>query len=161
MMIHVECVPLKVELNLKLQCYGQVYVIIVIYIHLFKGLYQTQAGYNPNNGNEKVVFKNCAPFTDCMSEINNTQIGNAKHVDVIMPLYNLIQYSDNYPKTSGSLWQYYRDEPTLTDAGTIINFDAADNSALLKCKQKITGVTDDDGTKNVEIKVPLKYLSNF
>ena len=60
------------------------------------------------NNNIEVVFKNCAPFTNCMSEINNTQIDNAKDIDVVMPMYNLIEYSDSYSKTSGSLWQYYR-----------------------------------------------------
>ena len=76
-------------------------------------------------------------------------------------MYNLIQYSNNYSKTSGSLWQYYRGEPALTDAGTIANFHAADNSALFNFKQKITGVTGSNGTKKVEMMVPLKYLSNF
>ena len=66
---------------------------------------EAQAGKNPNNSNKKIVFKNCAPFTDCISKINNTQIDNAKHIDVIMPIYNLIEYSDNYSKTSGRLWQ--------------------------------------------------------
>ena len=77
---------------------------------------------NTNNGNKEIVFKNCAPFTDWISEINNTQIDNAKDIDVVMPMHNLIEYSDNYSKTSGSLWQYYRDEPALTDAGTIKKF---------------------------------------
>ena len=58
-----------------------------------------------------VAFKNCAPFTNCISEINNTQIGNAKDIDFVMPIYNLIEYSDNYAETSGRLWQYYRVEP--------------------------------------------------
>ena len=58
-----------------------------------------------------VAFKNCAPFTNCISEINNTQVDNAKDIDIIMTMYNLIEYSDNYAKTSGSLWQYFRDEP--------------------------------------------------
>ena len=58
-----------------------------------------------------VAFKNCAPFTNCISEINNTQVDNAKDTDIVMPMYYLIEYSDNYAKTSGSLWQYYRDEP--------------------------------------------------
>ena len=119
-----------------------------------------QAGDNPNNANKKVVFKNCAPFTDCLNEINNTQIDNNKYINVIMLMYSLIEYSDNYSKTSGSLWQYYRDEPTLTNADAITNFHAADNSASFKFKQKITGVTDDDSTKNVEIMVSLKDLSN-
>ena len=51
-----------------------------------------------------VAFKNCAPFTNCISKINNTQIDNAKDIDIVMPMYNLIEYSDNYAKTSGSLW---------------------------------------------------------
>ena len=78
-----------------------------------------------------------------------------------MPMYNLIEYNDNYSKTLGSLWQYYRDQPAFTDAGAIANFLAADNSASIKFKQKITSVTGNNGTKNVEIMVPLKNLSNF
>ena len=113
------------------------------------------------NVGKKVVFKNCAPFTDCISEINNTQIDNAKYIGVIMPMYNLIKHSDNYSKTSGSFKQYYRDEPALTNAGAIANFHAADTSASFKFKQKITGITGDDCTKNVEIMVPSKYLSNL
>ena len=61
--------------------------------------------------NKGVIFKNCAPFTECISDINNTQIDNAKYIDVVMPMYNVIEYSNNYLKTSGSLWQYYRDDP--------------------------------------------------
>ena len=61
-----------------------------------------------NNG-KNVIFKNCTPFTDCISEINNTQVYNAKDIDIVMPMYSLIEYSDNYLNTSGSLWQYHRD----------------------------------------------------
>ena len=57
-----------------------------------------------NNDDKKVIFKNCAPFTNCISEINSTQVYNAKDIDIVMPIYNLIEYSDNYAKTSGSLW---------------------------------------------------------
>ena len=57
------------------------------------------------------MFENCAPFADCISEINNTQIDNAKDLDVVMPMCNLFEYRDNYSKTSGRLWQYYRDDP--------------------------------------------------
>ena len=56
-----------------------------------------------NNRNTKVIFKNCAPFTNCISEINNTQIDNTKDIDVVMSMYNLIEYSDNYSKTSGNI----------------------------------------------------------
>ena len=116
----------------------------------------------PDNVGKEVLFKNCAPFADCISEINNTQIDNAKDIDVVMPIYNLIEYSDNYSKTSGSLSQYYRDEPALTDTGAIKNFHVDDNnSASFKFNQKITGVTAAGGIKDVEVMVPLKYLSNF
>ena len=75
---------------------------------------------------------------------------------------NLIAYSNNYSQKSGSLWQYHRDETALTDAGAIANFSAANNnSASFKFKQKIIGKTADGGTKDVEITVPLKYLSIF
>ena len=62
------------------------------------------ADTNANNTNEKVVFKNCVPFTNCTSKINNTQIDNAEHIDIVMPMYNLIEYSHNYSKTFGTLW---------------------------------------------------------
>ena len=134
-----------------------------MHIFLLKELEQSHQYHHhqPNNNVKEVVFKNCASFTDCISEINNTEIDNAKYIDVIMLMYNLIEYSDNYSKTSGSLWQYYRYEPALTNAGLIANFHAANNSASFKFKQKITSKTADGGTKNVKIMVPLKYLSNF
>ena len=89
------------------------------------------------NNNIQLVFKNCALINDCISEISNTQIDNAKYIDVIKQIYNLIEYSDNYSKTSGSLWQRYRDEPALNDVnGTLTDFPG--NSALFKFKQKIT-----------------------
>ena len=58
-----------------------------------------------------VTFKNCAPFTKCRSGINNTDIDNAHYIDIVMPMYNLIEYSDNYSKTFGRLWKYYKDDP--------------------------------------------------
>ena len=61
--------------------------------------------------NKEVIFKHGAAFTKCISEIKNTQIDNEKDLDVVMPMYNLIEYSTNYSETSASLWQYYRDEP--------------------------------------------------
>ena len=101
-----------------------------------------------------MVFKNCAPFINCISEINNTQIDNAKDIDIVMPMYNLIEYSDNYAKTTRSLWQYFRDEP--------VDDDDIEDSKSFKSKTKITGKTpNDDNQKDVEIMVPLKHLSNF
>ena len=76
-------------------------------------------------------------------------------------MYNLIEYCDNYSKTPRSLGQYYRDEPALNKAAASTNFCANDNSASFKFKSKIKGVTGDNCTPNVEIMVPLKYLSNF
>ena len=61
--------------------------------------------------NKQVIFKNCAPFTKCISRINNTDIDNAQDIDIVMPKYNLIEYSHNYSKISGHLWQYSKDGP--------------------------------------------------
>ena len=68
-----------------------------------------------------MIFKNCAPFTDCISETNNTQVDNAKHIGVLIPKYNLTEYSDNYSKTSRSLWQYYSDELVTNDTSVIVD----------------------------------------
>ena len=57
-----------------------------------------------------VAFNNCVPFSNCISQINNTQLDNAKDIDIVMPMHNLIECSDNYAKTTGSLWQYFRDD---------------------------------------------------
>ena len=118
------------------------------------------AGAAANNTNKKVIFKNCAPFTNCISEINNTQIDNAKDIDIVMLMYNLIEYSDNYARTTGSLGQYFKDIPARNANGDIAIF-AENNTDSFKFKAKITGQTGNDGTKDVEIMVLLKYLSNF
>ena len=100
----------------------------------------------------KGIFKNCALFTKCISIINGTEIDHAEDIGIVMPMYNLIEYSDNYSKTFGSLWQYYKDDP----------HDNITQSESFKSKIKITGKTPAAGnTKDVEIIVPLKYLSNF
>ena len=118
-------------------------------------------GVAANNANKKVIFKNCAPFTNCINEINNTQIDNAKDIDIVMPMYNLIKYSDNYEKTSGSLWQYCKDIPARDANNLIANFTGGNATDSFNFKAKITGQTGNNGTKDVEIMVPLKYLSNF
>ena len=114
------------------------------------------ADADANNTNKKVIFKNCAPFTNCISEINNTQVDNAKDIDIVMPMYNLLEYSDHYSKTFGSLWQYCKD-----NNNAIVNFAENNLTDSFNFKVKITVQTGDDGTKNVEMMVPLKYLSNF
>ena len=78
-----------------------------------------------------------------------------------MPMYNLIEYSDNYAKTTGSLWQYCKDIPARNNNNQIVNFTANNPTDSFNFKAKITSQTDDDGTKGVEIMVPLKYSSNF
>ena len=94
-----------------------------------------------------VAFKNCAPFTNCIYEINNIQTDNAKDIDIVIPMYNLIEHSDNYAKTSGSLWQYYRDEPN----------DNLRDSESFKSKIKITGKTAAAGNEeDVEIMVEIR-----
>ena len=114
-----------------------------------------------NNTNKKVIFKNCGPFTNCISEINNTQIDNAKDIDIVMHMYNLIEYSDNYAKTTRSLWQYCKDIPARNNNNEIEEFTAGNTSDSFNFKAKITGQTGNNGTKDVEIIVPLKCLSNF
>ena len=108
------------------------------------------------NNNIQVVFKNCAPFTDWVS---NTQIHNAKEIGLVIAIHNLIENSDNYSEILGSLCQYYRDEPALTDVSALDN--VPNNSALFKYKQKITGSTGNNSTKVVKIMVQLHYLSKF
>ena len=113
-----------------------------------------------NNTNKKVIFKNCAPFTNCKCEINNTQVDNTKDIDIVMPMYNLIEYSDNYAKTSGILWQYCLDIPALNN-NAIVDFADGRLSDSFNFKVKISGQTGNVGTKDFEIMVPLKYLSHF
>ena len=108
-----------------------------------------------NNTNKKVIFKNCAPFTNCISKINNTQIDNAEYIDIVMPMYNLIQYSDNYSKTSGSLWQYCKEIPAVDNNGNIVEFSGANATDSFNFKTKITGRTNDNGRIDVEIMFPL------
>ena len=111
----------------------------------------------PNNAAAQVAFKNCAPFEKCRTEINETFIDEATHINITMPMYNLIQYNVNYSSTSGSLCHFGRDE-------IINNADMTndDNASSFKHKANLIGNTEANETKNgVKIAVPLKYLSNF
>ena len=126
-------------------------------------------GVAANNTNKNVVFKNCDPFTNCISEINNTQVDNVKNIDIVMPMYNLIEYSGNYTKTTGSLWQYCKDILAVNDKGNNefnelnwIKFNGANATDSFNFKPKKTGQTGNNGRiDGVEIIVSLKYLSNF
>ena len=87
-----------------------------------------------------------------MSKINNTDIDNAQDIKIVVAMYNMIEYNNNYSKTSGSLWQYYKDDPN----------DNITRSESFKSKIKITGKPPaDKNMKNVEILVPFKHLTNF
>ena len=131
--------------------YSDVYILVKRRITI-TGRGADVAARQADERDKGVAFKNCVPFTNCIGEINNTQVDNAKDVDIVMPMYNLIEYSDIYAKTSGSLWQYFRDESD----------DNLEDCESFKPKIKITGENpNDDNEKDVEIMVPLKYLSNF
>ena len=114
-------------------------------------------------GEKKLVFKNNAPFINCISKINGIKIDNAEDLDVVMPMYNLFKYSKNYKKTTGSLWNYYRDEPNSnTDNNEIMHSILNSKSFDYKANFMENGVTHHNLTKNdVKVVVPLKHLSNF
>ena len=97
-----------------------------------------------------MAFKNNAPFINCISKINNVKIDNAEDLDVVMPMDNLLGYSKNYRKTTGSLWNYYRDES--------IN-PLSSNSESIKYKTNIGGKTpqNNDSLTNAKVVIPLKY----
>ena len=110
----------------------------------------------PNNAATQVVFKNCVPFEKCRTEINETFVDETDFINITMPMYKLIKYSDNYSDTSRSLWQFKRDE--ITNNADFSN----DNAPSFKYKANLIGNTEANGTKNgVKIAVPLKYLSNL
>ena len=109
----------------------------------------------------RLALKNCAPFTKCNLEINNEHVDTAENLDIVMPMYNLIEYSDNYQDSSATLYQYKRDEPPEDDA--IANL-TADNSDSFKYKISLLGnpvVANNIARINVKVVIPLKYLSNF
>ena len=114
------------------------------------------------DANTKVTFKNCAPFTKCVTHINNEHVDNADNLVIVMPMYNLIEYSDNYSDTSGRLWQFKRDEQNMNN-GNPANVTTADSSSFKYKSSFFKTLEDDDNGvfKNVKIAVPLKYLSNF
>ena len=129
-----------------------------------KGDITFEGDNNANKRNKNLAFKNNAPFINCISKINGVQIDNAEDLEVVMPMYNLLEYSKNYRKTTGSLWNYYRDEPSNP---------LSSNSESFKYKTSITGNTynigageegydaNKVGKNETEVVIPLKHLSNF
>ena len=85
------------------------------------------------------MFKNCAPFTNCISEINNTQIDNAKDIDLVMNAYNSLEYNNNYSKTSRSLWQYCKVIPAVDNNNVIVDFAENNLTDSFNFKVKMTG----------------------
>ena len=129
--------------------YSDVYILVLRTINV-KNTAAAAAAAAPaaaNNTNKKVLFKNWAPFTICISEINNTQVENAKGIDIVMPIYNLIEYSDNYSKTSGSLRQYCKDIPAVNNNNAIADFTDSNLTDSFNFKVKMAGQTGDNGTK--------------
>ena len=120
----------------RLYDYGDAYILVSRTVTI-TGAEAEAAPKRANQRNRGVIFKNCAPFTECMSTINNTHIDN--DMDVVMSMHNLKEYSDDDSKPSGSLWQYYRNE--LND--NILE------SELFESKIKITGNTPDNDNKKI------------
>ena len=113
------------------------------------------------NNNTRLALKNCAPFTKCNLEIYDEHVDTAENLDIVMPMYNLIEYSDNYQDSSAILYQYKRDELPEDDAVADLT---ADNSSSFKYKINLLGnpvVANNVARRNVKVLVPLKYLSNF
>ena len=117
-------------------------MIIAMHIYLLKKtiIVQEATVAGPNNANKKVKIKNFAPFTKCISTITNTQVDDAQYIDVVMSIYSLIEYSDNYLKTSRNLWQFYRDVPAVDDNIEIANFNAGNaTTRLFNLKVRLAG----------------------
>ena len=150
------------KIKFKHELEDLIFVITVIHILLLK---DTLLFLRENNDayDKKLAFKNNAPFISCISKIN-TLIDNAEDIGIVMSMYSLIEYSKNYRKKTGSLWDYYRDEPNSGLGGddNNINYSIKD-SKYLDYRASITGKLEDENRtkENVETVVPLKYLSNF
>ena len=125
----------------------------------------TTATNDANNnafGEKKLIFKNNAPFINCIAKINGIKINNAEDLDVVMPMYNLLEYSKNYKKTTGSLWNYYRDEPNSSTDNDNITHSILNSKSFDYKANFISSVTNNNLIKNdVKIVIPLKHLSNL
>ena len=111
------------------------------------------------NANTRLVLKNCAPFTKCNLEINDEHVDTAENLHIVIPMYNLIEYSDNYQDSSATLYQYKQGERPEGDP--IPNLD---KSSSFKYKVELLGdpvVANNIARRNVKVVAPLKYLSNF
>ena len=107
------------------------------------------------DANTKVAFKNCAPFTRCVTHINDEHVETAENLDIIIPMYNWLEYSDNYKDFSGSSWRFKRDEQNITDAVNPADI-TTDNLSSFRYKLSLL-----ENRNNAKIVVTLKYLFNF
>ena len=123
-------------LKSSLSDYSDAYILVKGTITVNNTAAEDADAYNTN---KKAIFKNCAPFINCRSEINNTQVDNAKDIDIVMPKHNLIKYSGNYAKPSGSLWQYCKDVPAVDNNGAIVNFAENNLTNSFNFKVKMLG----------------------
>ena len=122
---------LKSSLESSLCDYSDAYILVTGNINITGG-----------DNNTKVVFKNCAPFEKCSTEIDGTLVDEANFINITMPMYNLIKYSDNYSDTSESLWNFKRDE--MVSNAEVTN---DDNAPSFKYKSNLIGNTETDGAK--------------
>ena len=153
--------------------YFDVYILVKGTIMVTAPGVNNNANNIRNKRNRPLILKNNAPFVLCITRINGELIEDADDLDIVIPMYNLLEYSRNYRKTIGSLYNYYRDE--LSDDADDNNFDNIKvvNSEAFKYKNKIAGNTynvdagaqgcdvNKNGTQEVELTIPLKYLGNF
>ena len=122
---------------------------------------------NANRRNKKLTFKNDVPFRSCISKLNNTFIDNSEDLDIVILIYNLLEYSDNYSMASGILWNSYWDEvndtPNKKDvANNKINDNKTATSISFKYKTKIKGSTPTNINRlYAELFVSLKYLNSL
>ena len=119
-----------------------------------------------------MILKHNPLFVSCITRVNGELIEDADDLDIVMPMYNLLEYSKNYRKTIGSLYNYYRDELTNDNNNNFVNMNVV-NSNTFKYKNKIIGNTyivdagadgydvNKNGTQTIKLAIPLKYLGNF
>ena len=152
--------------------FSDVYIVAKGNIAVTKKTFTTDDIDAPNNTAANVTATNTvinnafgdnAPFINCILKINGVKIDNVEDLDVVMPMCNLLEYSRNYRKTTGSLWNYYRDEPSsIIRANNITHSIFNSESFDYKVSFMENGVTHDNLTKNdVKVVVPLKHLNNF
>ena len=135
--------------------YGPTFALRFWWAYIREDLYLEFYGIQNKPTNSVVAFKNWALFRTCDITINDEHGEKAEDLDIVMPMYNLLEYSDNYQDLTGSLYQFERDEPPDDNA------DVANNTTSLVYKSKLVSGTDDNNVNNVKLVVPLKCTSNF